>query len=78
MYGLPETPRIIKGAFDRVGHGKATKNDYKLLESHIEEKKREIRIVKHELGIDGLSGAAPPKDYKPLSDIMRSLDGGRR
>ena len=77
MYGLPETPRIIKGAFDRVGRGKAGKKDFEILGKHIKDKKKAIREAKAGLGLEGTS-VCQGKESEILIDIMWILDGGRR
>ena len=78
MYGLRKTPEEVKVAFDRVGLGKATKKDLKLLETHIETKKAEIREARHVHGIDGVGSKPTPTLYEPLGAIMRHVNGGRR
>ena len=78
MYGLPETPDEIHKAFGRTSDGKARRKDFELLNIHIERKKREIRLAKEVLGVDGTKGRKEPPEYKPLQAIMRLIDGGRR
>ena len=78
MYGLPETPDDIEKAFSRTSNGKAEKEDFELLKSHIEKKKLEIRKAKEVLGVDGIKARKQPPEYKPLQAIMEILDGGRR
>ena len=78
MYGLPETPDDIHSAFSKTSNGKAKKEDFELLESHIEKKKLEIRTAKAVLGVDGVKTRKQPPEYKPLQAIMEILDGGRR
>ena len=78
MYGLPETPDDIHRAFSKTSNGKAKKDDFELLESHIEKKKLEIRKAKEVLGVDGVKTRKQPPEYKPLQAIMEILDGGRR
>jgi len=78
MYGLPETPDEIHRAFSKTSNGKAEKEDFELLESHIEKKKLEIRAAKQMLGVDGVKARKQPLEYQPLQAIMQILDGGRR
>lgn len=78
MYGLPETPDDIHKAFSKTSTGKAGKEDFELLESHIEKKKMEIRAAKQMLGVDGVKARKQPLEYQPLQAIMQILDGGRR
>ena len=78
MYGLPETPDNVNKAFAKTSNGTAEDEDFKLLGSHIEKKKLEIRAAKQMLGIDGVKSRKEPLDYQPLQAIMRILDGGRK
>ena len=78
MYGLRKTPEEVKVAFDRVGLGKATKEDLSFLDKHIEKAKAEIRVARHIHGVDGVSTKPNPTIYEPLGAIMRHVDGGRR
>ena len=78
MYGLSETPDEIHRAFFKNSNGKAEKEDFELLSSHIEKKKLEIRKAKEVLGVDGVKTRKQPPEYKPLQAIMEILDGGRR
>jgi len=80
MYGLSETPSEIRMAFSRTSNGKADDSDFILLDTHIKNKKREIRSAKEVLGMDGanVNGRRQPTDYQPLQAIMKMIDGGRR
>jgi len=78
MYDLPETSKEIQKTFAKTSRGTATDKDFKNLRSHIEQKKREIRKARYEFGIDGTTSRPSQHNYRPLEDIMRILDGGRR
>ena len=53
LYGMDPVPDYIYEAIMRADNGKATKSDLAILEYYIEEKKKEIRERKMELGIEG-------------------------
>ena len=78
MYGLPDTSREIYNAFTRTNENKASKEDYRTLSRHIENKKREIKEAKRRLGIDGLVTKPSPIEFPTMSQVMKEVDGGRR
>lgn len=56
LYGLPEVPEDIYDAIMRADNGKATDHEMLVLELYIEQKKKDIRERKLELGLEGRGG----------------------